>query len=75
MSKSKGVSLEISVSCVFQIVVIPAYLALGVWIGFQILSGLLSGSGSGVAYAAHVGGFLAGILLIKLFDKRQVAAT
>ena len=67
--------LKVKALFLYQIVVIPAYLALGVWIGFQILSGLLSGSGSGVAYAAHVGGFLAGILLIKLFDKRQVAVT
>ena len=67
--------LKVKALFLYQIVVIPAYLALGIWIGFQIVSGLLSGSGSGVAYAAHVGGFLAGILLIKLFDKRQVAVT
>jgi membrane associated rhomboid family serine protease len=38
--------------------------------------GLLGGEGQGgggVAYAAHIGGFLAGLLLIKLFD-RGVAA-
>jgi membrane associated rhomboid family serine protease len=51
---------------------VPAYIALGIWIAFQIVSGLgvLGGGGGGVAYAAHIGGFIAGMLLIKLFDKK-----
>jgi membrane associated rhomboid family serine protease len=52
---------------------VPAFVALGFWIVFQIISGLgmLGGQeqGGGVAYAAHVGGFIAGLLLIKLFDR------
>ena len=51
---------------------VPAFVALGIWIVFQIISGLgmLGGdkTGGGVAYAAHIGGFIAGLLLIKLFD-------
>ncbi|MCC6287318.1 MAG: rhomboid family intramembrane serine protease [Chitinophagaceae bacterium] len=50
---------------------IPAVLALGLWIAFQVISGLgmLGGEdGGGVAYAAHIGGFIAGLLLIKFFD-------
>lgn len=50
---------------------IPAVLALGLWIAFQVSSGLgmLGGADSGgVAYAAHIGGFIAGFLLIKFFD-------
>jgi len=50
---------------------IPAVLALGLWIGFQIMSGLgiLGGSeDGGIAYAAHIGGFFAGMFLIKFFD-------
>ena len=50
---------------------VPAYLALGLWFVFQFVSGLgLLGGGAqegGVAYAAHIGGFVAGLLLIKLF--------
>ncbi len=48
---------------------VPAYVALGLWIGLQIVSslGVLGGGGDGVAYAAHIGGFIAGLLLIKLF--------
>ena len=50
---------------------VPAYVAIGIWFAFQLISGLgMLGGGSqggGVAYAAHVGGFVAGLLLIKFF--------
>lgn len=51
---------------------VPAWVAIGIWFGFQLISGLgMLGGGSqqgGVAYAAHVGGFIAGLVLIKFFD-------
>ncbi|HMK18000.1 MAG TPA: rhomboid family intramembrane serine protease [Chitinophagaceae bacterium] len=54
------------------ITTVPAFVALGIWIVFQIISqlGVLGGDqgGGGVAYAAHIGGFVAGLALIKLFD-------
>jgi membrane associated rhomboid family serine protease len=62
--------LKVKAIFLYQIVVIPAALALGVWILFQIVSGMFSGGGGGVAYAAHIGGFVAGMLLIKLFDRK-----
>jgi membrane associated rhomboid family serine protease len=47
--------------------------AIGIWFLFQLISGLgVLGQGSqqgGVAYAAHIGGFLAGLVLIKFFDR------
>jgi membrane associated rhomboid family serine protease len=50
---------------------VPAYVALGLWFLFQFVSGLgILGGGAqegGVAYAAHIGGFIAGLLLVKLF--------
>jgi membrane associated rhomboid family serine protease len=50
---------------------IPAYAAIGIWFAFQLISGLgMLGGGSqqgGVAYAAHVGGFVAGVVLVKVF--------
>ena len=50
---------------------VPAYVAIGIWFAFQLVSGLgFLGGGSqqgGVAYAAHVGGFVAGIVLVKFF--------
>jgi membrane associated rhomboid family serine protease len=50
--------------------VIPGYIAVGLWFAFQLISGLglLGGEQEGgVAYAAHVGGFLAGAALAKPF--------
>ncbi|HXC69184.1 MAG TPA: rhomboid family intramembrane serine protease [Pyrinomonadaceae bacterium] len=51
---------------------VPAYVAIGIWFVFQLISGLgMLGAGSqqgGVAYAAHIGGFIAGLVLIKVFD-------
>src|SRR5258708_24137259 len=50
---------------------VPAYIAIGIWFAFQLISGLgMLGGGSqqgGVAYAAHVGGFVAGVALVKVF--------
>jgi membrane associated rhomboid family serine protease len=47
---------------------VPGYVAVGMWFVFQILASLLGGmSGGGVAYAAHIGGFLAGAALVKPF--------
>ena len=50
---------------------VPAYVALGLWFLFQFVSGIgLLGGGTqegGVAYAAHVGGFIAGLALVKVF--------
>ena len=56
------------------IIAVPAFVALGIWILLQVISGMgmLGGQqegGGGVAYAAHIGGFVAGLVLIKLFDR------
>ena len=47
---------------------VPAYVAIGIWFAFQLINGLWGGSQTGgVAYAAHIGGFVAGLLLVKVF--------
>lgn len=48
---------------------VPAYVAIGIWFAFQLISGLgmLGGAQDGVAYGAHIGGFVAGLLLVKVF--------
>ena len=47
---------------------VPAYIAVGIWIAYQIIVGYLSSSETGgVAYAAHIGGFFAGLVLVKIF--------
>lgn len=51
--------------------VVPAWVILLVWFGLQLVMGLVSGADSGVAYWAHNGGFVAGILLtLPLFLRR-----
>jgi membrane associated rhomboid family serine protease len=54
---------------------IPAILYLGFWFFSQFYSGLLAlGSpvtGGGIAYWAHIGGFVSGLLLVLLFARRQ----
>jgi membrane associated rhomboid family serine protease len=47
---------------------VPAFVAIGIWIVYQIALGYFTDPGSGgVAYAAHIGGFVAGATLVKLF--------
>jgi membrane associated rhomboid family serine protease len=56
-------------------VALPAYVMLGYWALLQILSGLGSLSEiekGGVAFFAHVGGFLTGLILVKLFASDEV---
>jgi len=53
------------------IVAVPAFVMLGLWILIQFISGLGSLARTeetgGVAYMAHIGGFVAGLVLVKLF--------
>jgi membrane associated rhomboid family serine protease len=54
---------------------VPAVFAIGLWFVFQLISGVgMLGPGAqegGVAYAAHIGGFIAGFVLIKFFAMRR----
>ena len=57
---------------------LPAVLFLGIWFGFQLLDGSNSlahpEAGGGVAFFAHIGGFVFGMATVKLFPKRQPLA-
>ncbi|MEO6329633.1 MAG: rhomboid family intramembrane serine protease [Ginsengibacter sp.] len=56
---------------------VPAFVVLGSWILLQVANGTgyLGGSeASGIAYAAHIGGFIAGLLLIKRFLPKPCSA-
>ncbi len=47
---------------------VPAFVALGIWIALQLITGYFTDPGTGgVAYAAHIGGFIAGLALVKVF--------
>jgi membrane associated rhomboid family serine protease len=52
---------------------IAAYWVLGFWFILQLINSMISASETGgVAYGAHLGGFVAGMLLIPLFKYRSV---
>jgi membrane associated rhomboid family serine protease len=62
----------------FRVFRIPAFLVLLWWIGYQIVLGLPElmaidpDVSAGVAFWAHIGGFAAGLLLIKLFARKDL---
>jgi membrane associated rhomboid family serine protease len=61
----------------FYIRVIPlsAWVVLALWLGLQFVgSWLFSNVGGGVAYGAHIGGFVAGVVLIKPFERKGLVA-
>ncbi|HDQ40123.1 MAG TPA: rhomboid family intramembrane serine protease [Desulfonatronum sp.] len=56
---------------------VPAVVFLGVWFLIQIVSGLFSlmfqsDVGGGIAWWAHIGGFVMGMVLVKVFQKRDI---
>ncbi len=52
---------------------VPAYYVLGFWFLLQLISSAFSGDQQGgVAFAAHIGGFIAGMALIPLFKYRHI---
>jgi membrane associated rhomboid family serine protease len=60
----------IPLGIVFWTARIPAWVFIGLWFALQLVDGLASVSNAtagGVAYSAHVGGFISGLLLVRLF--------
>ena len=51
---------------------LKAGIVLGIWFAMQVISSLASGDGPGVAWNAHIGGFVAGIVLLPIFKRRGV---
>jgi membrane associated rhomboid family serine protease len=72
--------VRVNVFVGFFLVSLPAYLVLLVWIGLQLLEGLPQVTSihrvmsSGVAVWAHIGGFFAGVALIKLFVNPELVS-
>jgi len=56
-------------------IMIPAWVFLIIWFGFQLISSSASlqhpESGGGVAFFAHIGGFVFGLLAVRLFRNRS----
>ncbi|MFM8952414.1 MAG: rhomboid family intramembrane serine protease [Planctomycetaceae bacterium] len=66
---------RVSVLLMRMMVDVPGYVAVGIWFLFQIASGLFdagNGGGGGVAYSAHVAGFVAGMILAKPMSMQAV---
>ena len=58
---------------IFTIIEIPAFLLLLFWFATQIYSGLFTvqgSGGSGIAWWAHIGGFLFGVIMVSFFAAR-----
>jgi membrane associated rhomboid family serine protease len=56
-----------------RMIEVPAMVVLGFWFVFQFLNALVTqGGGGGVAWYAHIGGFLVGMVLIGMFKRRTV---
>ncbi|MBI4553589.1 MAG: rhomboid family intramembrane serine protease [Candidatus Latescibacteria bacterium] len=51
----------------FRIIHIPAVILLGLWFLMQVLNS--AGGGGGVAWYAHIGGFLVGMFLVRYFER------
>jgi membrane associated rhomboid family serine protease len=66
---------QVRVLFINRIVALPALVVLGGWILLQVISqvSVVPGAG-GVAYMAHIGGFVAGMILILLFDRTRSVA-
>ena len=66
---------RVRVIWLYQVMQVPAIVALGVWFLFQLLSGAGSAgtAGGGVAYGAHIGGFIAGVVLVRFFGRPRPA--
>lgn len=60
------VDILVIIVIIFRVFTIPAWVMLGLWFAIQLVSGAAAGQaqGGGVAYWAHAGGFVAGVLFL-----------
>jgi len=58
---------------IIKVIRLPAVVVLGFWFILQLFEGLPSvgAQTGGVAWFAHIGGFIAGVLMIKIFQKKK----
>ena len=53
-----------------RLIYVPAGFFIGLWFVIQLFSAFAGSQGSGVAFVAHVGGFVAGWVLVKMLGPR-----
>jgi membrane associated rhomboid family serine protease len=63
----------VPIGFILQSVALPAWMMLVYWAFLQFLSGVttIGAEGGGVAFWAHIGGFAAGVILVKAFARRD----
>ena len=66
------VLVAIPLGFVIQTARLPAGVVLALWFVLQLVSNLLASGQGGVAFRAHIGGFIAGMLLLPLFKRKDV---
>ena len=52
-----------------RIMYLPAWVVLAMWFGLQLISSAARGGEGGVAFGAHIGGFIAGMVLVSAFKR------
>ncbi|MEE9321102.1 MAG: rhomboid family intramembrane serine protease [Granulosicoccus sp.] len=68
------VLVVIPIFFIIQTVRIPALFVLGIWFAMQLVNTFMSaGADGGVAFGAHIGGFLAGMLFVSLFKRAGIS--
>jgi len=66
------VTVVIPIFIIIQTVRVPALFVLGIWFVMQLVSSVMAGDQQGgVAFGAHIGGFLAGMVLVAVFKKPE----
>lgn len=67
------VQVLVTLGFFIKLIFLPAGLVLGFWFILQVLTSALGGlSSEGVAWGAHIGGFIAGMILIPLFKRSDM---
>lgn len=64
-----GIATWVPIGHFYRLTIVPAAIVLGFWFVYQLFEGVMSIGGAdvgGVAFWAHVGGFVAGIVMVKL---------
>ncbi len=70
--RARVLTLLLPLLFIFPVILVPAWFVLGAWFLLQYLQGTLSvGGGGDVAYFAHVGGFVAGLVLVWFFARER----
>jgi len=58
-----------------RLIYIPAGFYIGFWFVMQLIDAFIAPSGSGVAFSAHIGGFVTGFILVKVMGPRRTVRT